>query len=103
MIVVLLALINVVGVKESAGVNIVLAVIDFLTQLLLVVVGAVLVFSPDTLVDNVTFGVAPTWKDFLTRDPDRHDRLHRHRDDLEHGRGGQGRGEDDPGGDQPRA
>ena len=37
------------------------------------------------------------------RDPGRHDRLHRHRDDLEHGRGGQGRGDDDPGGDQPRA
>ena len=37
------------------------------------------------------------------RDPDRHARLHGHRDDLEHGRGGQGRGDDDPGGDQPRA
>ncbi len=37
------------------------------------------------------------------RDPRRHDRLHRHRDDLEHGRGGRGRGQDDPGGDQPRA
>ena len=38
----------------------------------------------------------------LPRDPGRDDRLHRHRDDLEHGRGGQGRDEDDPGGDQPR-
>ncbi len=36
-------------------------------------------------------------------DPDRDDRLHGHRDDLEHGRGGQGRAQDDPGGDQPRA
>ena len=35
------------------------------------------------------------------RDPDRHDRLHGHRDDLEHGRGGQGRGQDDPRLDQP--
>ena len=37
------------------------------------------------------------------RDPDRHDRLHGHRDDLEHGRGGQGRDQDDPGRDQARA
>ena len=37
------------------------------------------------------------------RHPDRHARLHGHRDRLEHGRGGQGRGPDDPGGDQPRA
>ena len=36
------------------------------------------------------------------RDPDRHDRLHGDRDDLEHGRGGQGRDQDDPGGDQAR-
>src|SRR5918996_4071913 len=62
-VIVLLSLVNVVGVKESAGLNITLAVIDFLTQLLLVVVGAVLVLSPSTLVDNVQFGVAPAWKD----------------------------------------
>ncbi len=65
----LLATINVVGVKESAGVNILLAVIDFFTQLLLVLIGAVLVFSPETLVNNVDFGVAPTWKDFLIAIP----------------------------------
>jgi basic amino acid/polyamine antiporter, APA family len=64
-----LSLVNVVGVKESAGVNIGLAVIDFLTQLLLVLVGLILVFSPDTLIDNVDFGVAPTWKDFFLAIP----------------------------------
>ena len=37
------------------------------------------------------------------RDPHRDDRLHGDRDDLQHGRGGQGRAQDDPGGDQPRA
>ena len=68
-VIVLLSLINVVGVKESAGLNIVLAVVDFFTQLLMVVVGAVLVFSPQTLVDNVHFGVAPTWKEFLLAIP----------------------------------
>ena len=68
-VVAVLAAINVVGVKESAGVNVLLAVVDFCTQLLLVVVGAVLVLSPDTLVNNVQWGVAPTWKNFLISIP----------------------------------
>jgi basic amino acid/polyamine antiporter, APA family len=68
-VVALLSVVNVVGVKESAGVNVALAVIDFMTQLLLVIVGAVLVLSPSTLVDNVDFGVAPSWKDFLVAIP----------------------------------
>src|SRR3982751_2978263 len=59
-IVALLAVVNVVGVKEAAGLNIFLAVTDFATQVLLVVVGCVLVFSPDTLVNNVDFGRFPT-------------------------------------------
>ncbi len=68
-VVVLLSVINVVGIKESAGLNIALAVVDFFTQLLMVLVGAVLVLSPQTLVDNVHFGVAPTWTEFLLAIP----------------------------------
>jgi APA family basic amino acid/polyamine antiporter len=68
-VIALLAGINIFGVKESTGVNVLLAVIDFMTQLLLVVVGAVLVLSPDTLVNNVVLGVAPTWKDFVLAIP----------------------------------
>jgi APA family basic amino acid/polyamine antiporter len=70
-IIALLAGINVVGVKESAGLNIALAVVDFLTQVLLVVVGAVLVLGADPaqLIDNVELGVAPTWKDFILAIP----------------------------------
>jgi basic amino acid/polyamine antiporter, APA family len=64
-----LAAINVFGAKESTGINILLAVIDFATQLLLVVAGAFLVFSPQTLVDNVHLGVAPTWTDFILAIP----------------------------------
>src|SRR5205807_7059075 len=60
---------NVVGVKEAAGLNILLAVTDFMTQLLLVVVGGVLVLSPETLIDNVHLGAAPTWHDFLIAIP----------------------------------
>jgi APA family basic amino acid/polyamine antiporter len=68
-VVALLALLNIVGVKESAGVNVFLALADFLTQLLLVVIGMVLVFSPDTLLNNVDFGVSPTVTDFLIAIP----------------------------------
>jgi len=68
-IIAVLAAINVRGVKESAGLNIALAVVDFMTQLLLVCVGIVLVLNPDTLVHNVSFGVAPTWSDFLLAIP----------------------------------
>jgi basic amino acid/polyamine antiporter, APA family len=68
-VIALLSVVNVVGVKESAGVNILLAVVDFFTQLLLVLVGAILVFSPSILVDNVILGVAPTWKQFVLAIP----------------------------------
>ena len=68
-VIALLAGINIFGVKESTGVNVLLAVIDFMTQLLLVVVGAALVFSPEILVNNVELGVAPTWKDFVLAIP----------------------------------
>ena len=40
-----------------------------MTQVLLVVIGGVLVFSPQTLIDNVHLGVAPTWHDFLIAIP----------------------------------
>src|SRR3954449_12146278 len=70
-IIALLSAINVVGVKESAGLNIGLAVVDFLTQVLLVVVGLVLVVgaNPGQLTANVVLGVAPTWKDFILAIP----------------------------------
>src|SRR5439155_2164712 len=51
------------------GLNIALAVTDFMTQLLLVLIGGILVFSPETLIDNVHFGVAPTLHDFLIAIP----------------------------------
>ena len=68
-VVALLCGINVVGVTEAAALNIALAITDFCTQLLLVVVGGVLVFSPHTLIANVHLGMAPHWKDFLIAIP----------------------------------
>jgi APA family basic amino acid/polyamine antiporter len=68
-VVVVLVGLNIVGIQESARVNILLALVDFATQLLLVLLGFVLIFSPSTLVDNVHFGVAPTWSQFLLAIP----------------------------------
>ena len=65
----LLAAVNVFGAKESTGINVTLAVVDFLTQLLLVGIGAVLVLDPSQLVDNVQLGVAPEWSDFILAIP----------------------------------
>jgi APA family basic amino acid/polyamine antiporter len=68
-VVLVLSAVNVVGVKEAAGLNVVLAILDFLTQSALVIVGLVLVFSPEVLVDNVDFGTSPTVSDFLIAIP----------------------------------
>jgi basic amino acid/polyamine antiporter, APA family len=70
-IIAVLSVINIVGVKESAGLNIGLAVVDFLTQVLLVIVGGLLVFAADPaqLINNVHLGVAPSWKNFVLSIP----------------------------------
>ena len=68
-VIVVLVALNVVGIQESARLNIVLAVIDFATQLLLVLLGFVLVFSASTLSANVHWGIAPTWSNLLLAIP----------------------------------
>lgn len=65
LLIVALAALNVKGTEESTRLNLVLAIGDLLTQILLVLIGFFLVFSPDVLVSNVQFGVAPTWSDFV--------------------------------------
>jgi APA family basic amino acid/polyamine antiporter len=60
---------NILGIEEAAKLNVLLAVIDFATQLLLVLLGFVLIFSPHTLVSNVHLGVAPTWANFALAIP----------------------------------
>jgi APA family basic amino acid/polyamine antiporter len=59
-----LALLNIRGSQESAKLNLILAVADLATQVVLVGIGVVLVLSPQVLVDNIHLGVAPTWSDF---------------------------------------
>src|SRR3954462_5887047 len=50
---------DVVGARESAGLNVFLALADFMTQVALVIVGLVLVFSPTTLVNNIDLWTSP--------------------------------------------
>ena len=69
LVVLVLIALNVRGTEESTRVNILLAVVDFATQLLLVLVGIFVVLSPDVLIENVDFGVAPTWSQFLLAIP----------------------------------
>jgi APA family basic amino acid/polyamine antiporter len=65
----LLVGINIIGVKEAANLNILLAVVDFATQLLLVALGFFLIFSPHILSNNIHWGVAPTWASFALAIP----------------------------------
>ena len=64
-VILLLAVLNIVGVKETAALNIGLALADFGTQVLLALLGMFLLFDAGTLVNNVHFGVAPSWSNFL--------------------------------------
>ena len=68
-VIVLLVTLNIVGIQESANVNIGLALIDFATQVLLVLLGFALIFSPHVLSSNIHWGVAPTWSQFLLAIP----------------------------------
>jgi basic amino acid/polyamine antiporter, APA family len=69
-VIALLVLLNIVGIREAASLNIFLAVVDFGTQLLLVLIGFALIFSPHTVFSaNLHWGVAPTWGSFFLAIP----------------------------------
>ncbi|HZT46309.1 MAG TPA: amino acid permease [Gaiellaceae bacterium] len=68
-VILILVSLNIVGIKEAAKLNIFLAVVDFATQLLLVIVGFAIVFHPHVLTSNVHWGIAPTWGDFALAIP----------------------------------
>ena len=69
-VVVVIVLLNIVGIQEAARLNIFLAVIDFATQLLLVIVGFALIFDPHLVFSaNIHWGVAPTWQSFFLAIP----------------------------------
>src|ERR1700722_10928692 len=55
-----LVVLNIRGLGESAKVNFILAVTDLGTQVLVVILGAILVLNPSLLVHQVHFGTAPS-------------------------------------------
>jgi len=62
-IIVFLMIINVIGVKESSRVNILATVLDLATQLSIIILGFLLIFTVSKLVDNM-FGAGnwpPSW------------------------------------------
>jgi basic amino acid/polyamine antiporter, APA family len=63
--VILLVIINVIGIKEAATLNISLAVLDVVTQVLIMIIGLVLLLQPKLLITQVQWGVAPTFKQFI--------------------------------------
>src|SRR5207249_7234835 len=63
--IVLLAALNIRGLGESAKLNLLLAVMDLCTQVLLVGLGVALVLNPSLLVDQVHLGTAPTWTQLI--------------------------------------
>jgi len=64
-VIVVLVIINVVGIKEAARVNIVLAVLDLATQVLVMLLGVVLLLQPKLLLDQIQWGAVPTWQQFV--------------------------------------
>src|SRR3954447_9773135 len=63
--IVALAALNVRGLGESAKLNLVLAVVDLGTQVLIVALGLALVFDPQLLVGQVHLGTTPTWSELI--------------------------------------
>src|SRR5438445_6571461 len=61
----ILVAVNVIGIQESSALNLVLAFTDLVTQLVLVILGIILLLELRTVVDNIHWGVAPTWGNFL--------------------------------------
>jgi APA family basic amino acid/polyamine antiporter len=65
MLIAVLAAVNVVGIQESSVLNLGLAVLDLVTQVVLVILGIFLLLNFETVIRNIHWGVAPTWGNFL--------------------------------------
>jgi APA family basic amino acid/polyamine antiporter len=63
--IVFLVVINVVGIKEAARLNILLALLDLVTQVLILVIALALLLAPRVLIEQIEWGVAPTIQQFL--------------------------------------
>jgi len=64
-IIFLLALINIVGIKESTRLSIVLAIISLTLKLFIVISGIILILNFNKIIAQIHFGYSPTWKQFV--------------------------------------
>jgi basic amino acid/polyamine antiporter, APA family len=64
-VIALLAWLNIRGIGESAKLNLILAVLDLATQVLIICIGAVLVLNPSLLVHQVDLGSTPTYSHLI--------------------------------------
>ena len=92
----LLVGINIVGIKEAANLNVVLAVVDFATQLLLVAARLLPDLPPARSAGEHPLRRRAELERVPARDPGGDDRLHRDRDRLEPRGGGARSGALDP-------
>ena len=83
-----LVAINILGIKEAARINIILAILDLGTQVLLAIVGLFVFLSPEDPHQPDPPGHGADLAPAHLRHLHRHGRLHGHRDRLQHGRGG---------------
>ncbi|MCX6001374.1 MAG: APC family permease [Chloroflexi bacterium] len=60
-----LASINIMGLRQSSRLNIILVVIDLFTQVLIAILGAFLIINIPTLIQNIHWGEAPTFDQLL--------------------------------------
>ncbi len=60
-----LVAINIVGIKEAARINIILAILDLGTQVLLALVGLFVFLSPKILINQIHLGTVPTWHQLI--------------------------------------
>src|SRR6201987_3153881 len=64
-VIAVLAWLNIRGIGESANLNLILAVLDLATQVLIICIGAVLVLNPSLLVHQVELGSTPTYSHLI--------------------------------------
>src|SRR5579864_2027506 len=60
-----LIVINIIGIQESSALNLTLALADLVTQFVLVILGVIFLLNFRTVIENIHWGVAPTWGNFL--------------------------------------
>ncbi len=62
----LLIVLNIIGIQESSALNVVLAITDLITQVVLVILGLIILLNIPVIIHNLShLGVAPTWGSFL--------------------------------------